>query len=317
MGYFLKDISTKYNLKSTRTQAWGMVNGFWFQFQVMAQVRRKTPMKIHTAVDCQNDDGKALIASTLKELVQNKKIAGFADKSGSIEITKNMPYGGFKTDDVEALLLYLAAIFANAGAVPVCYYCHESAGNSYAEHNGQALLMCWKCIEKFENEIHQSEEELKSVPNNYLRGILGALIGALLGVLLWVVFGYLGRIAAIAGMAIAFCAIKGYAIMKGKTTPRAVLIICGISLVMMVLAQFISYDVLICKAIIAEGDLVDYGKLIRHTFELPFMDSESTQSFIMNMLMGLLFLGAGSWRLIQSLHLQAKAPAGKIVRLEQ
>jgi hypothetical protein len=61
MGYFIKDIADKYGLKSTREQAWGTINGFWFQIQFKPSPQQKTQMFIHTAVRYPGDEGKALI----------------------------------------------------------------------------------------------------------------------------------------------------------------------------------------------------------------------------------------------------------------
>ena len=138
------------------------------------------------------------------------------------------------------------------------------------------------------------------LPNKYLRGFLGALLGALIGSIAWVAIGMLGYIAAIGGLAISFCAVKGYQILKGKTTGVSLVLILAASLAALALAEFATIDIAVYRDVVAQGYEVDTAKLIGETFQIPFYDSESTMQFLKDMAMGIIFMAIGGWSIFKS-----------------
>ena len=103
-----------------------------------------------------------------------------------------------------------------------------------------------------ENELRKiTEEKKKSLfveseddnlgENNYIQGAVGSLVGALLGSVIWFLIGMVGFYASIAGYAIAFCAFKGYQLMKGKLTRVAVVINIVAMLIAFLAINYLSY----------------------------------------------------------------------------
>lgn len=76
------------------------------------------------------------------------------------------------------------------------------------------------------------------VKQNIFLGIIGAFVGALLGSVLWIVIYRLGYVAAIAGIAIAWCACKGYAMLSKGKDMKAAIIPTIIALIVVTLAHF-------------------------------------------------------------------------------
>jgi len=62
---------------------------------------------------------------------------------------------------------------------------------------------------QMENLVTEDWEKKENLP----LGLIGAVIGILLGSVLWVLIGQIGFIAGIAGYAIVFCGMKGYALL--------------------------------------------------------------------------------------------------------
>jgi hypothetical protein len=315
MNRLLKDLSERYNLTTRNLQAWGTIDSYWFQISVPPNVSQ--PLKITAAVQLPDEAAANTIDSALAKLTPEIPAISFARSGGVVTVSRKMPYpyGKLKAQDVEAMLLRITVAFRQAGAAPACYHCNERSTDSYAMVNGEAVKLCSQCAMEMEHSIVQKTDEFKEVPNNYLKGTLGAILGALVGSIAWVVIGLLGYIAAIGGIAISFCAAKGYTLLKGKITKPAVLIICLVSVVVMVLAEFVSYDIAIYNEAINAGYSAGIGEVSQLTFNLILYESEVTGEFVKNCLLGLLFLALGSYSIIKPLFATAKAPAGKFERL--
>ena len=63
-------------------------------------------------------------------------------------------------------------------------------------------------------------------------GIVGALVGSLLGVACIVILSQLGYVAALSGVVMAVCTLKGYEIGSGKLSKRGIVISVILMLVM-------------------------------------------------------------------------------------
>ena len=93
-------------------------------------------------------------------------------------------------------------------------------------------------------------KEIKSVAlsgqdskENVLLGLIGAIIGVLLGSILWVIIGQVGFIAGIAGYAIVFCGMKGYAKLGGSLSKTGIVICIILSILPIVAAEMASLKV--------------------------------------------------------------------------
>lgn len=314
MNRLLKELSEQYNLSTRNLQGWGTVDGYWFQIAVPPNV--SLPLKITTAIQLPDEAAAGAVDASLAKLTQEIPAIRFDRKGGIVVVSRVMPfpYSKLKAQDVEAMLLRIAVAFRQAGATPACFRCNERSADGFAIVAGEAVKLCSQCMMEMEQSVVQQPEENTAVGNNYLRGTLGAVLGALAGSIAWVVIGLLGYVAAIGGIAISFCAAKGYALLKGKITKPAILIICVVSIVVMVFAEFISYDIAIYNEV-AKTYSVGFFQVSQFTFEYILQDSEASGEFMRNCLLGLLFLALGSYSIIKPLFAAAKTPAGKFERL--
>lgn len=83
-------------------------------------------------------------------------------------------------------------------------------------------------------------------PNVFL-GIVGSVVGALLGAVLWVVLYQFGIIVSVAGIAIIYCAYKGYSMLYKSKTMAGVVISIIISVLVLVAAHCLCWGLDIYK----------------------------------------------------------------------
>lgn len=309
---FMNDLAAKYSLEVRKGQAWGFIDGYWFQLEPPAY--GKALLRIRTAVRLPEGDAAGPVIEELAQIVNGNSITCNRE-NGSITLDWIQPPLGFKTDAVDGMLTRLVSVFRRAGAEPACFACNEAETGGFAVVNGSAMRLCSSCMANIEHEIEAENQAYQESKGNFGLGLLGALIGALVGSIAWVGIGLLGYLAAIGGFAISFCAIKGYQLMKGKITKLAIVLICLICLAVMVLAQFLTLDLQLYIELQKAGEQVAFGDVLAFMFELPFSDPELTSGFLGDCGLGLLFMGIGSFSVFKQLFTSAKAPGGKLERV--
>lgn len=122
---------------------------------------------------------------------------------------------------------------------------------------------------------------------NRFLGIVLAIVGALLGTIPWLIIGYYGWIASIAGFVIGFGAFKGYEIGYGKVDSFGKYLVVILILIIVPLAQYLNMIIVS----IAEG--VDYSYAM--TYGPEFFIS-NFGSFLPDILIGYLLAGLGNYQ---------------------
>lgn len=130
------------------------------------------------------------------------------------------------------------------------------------------------------------------VRTNPFLGVIGAIIGALLGAVLWVVLYQIGIIASIAGIAIVFCACKGYALLSKSTKLGGVIISIIISVIVLVAALFFSWGMDIYNELSVEYEIT----LLDAILSVPAIafTADFVVEFVKELLIGLILIGVGS-----------------------
>ena len=151
-----------------------------------------------------------------------------------------------------------------------------------------------KITEEKKNSLFTESDDDISGENNYIQGAVGSLVGALLGSVIWFLIGMVGFYASIAGYAIAFCAFKGYQLMKGKLTRVAVVINIVAMLVAFLAVNYLSYFYAIHKEV-PDLTLKGFGQVLPIIIREP----EVLREICLNLGLGLLFMLLGSYRTIK------------------
>lgn len=293
---------------------WGMHEGYWFG--IVQGLPRSNAFHIYTAARFPETADKAAISAALDTLSAAKAIKSYSILAHGYEIVIQPGFTGIQSRKVADAMHALTDAIRAQGGQPACFHCGSAEALSFAQLNDMPLSLCTDCQTRIEEAMSRQEGDHAQLPNNYARGILGALLGALLGGAIWVGIGLLGYIAAIAGTAISFFAVKGYTLLGGKLNRTAVVLICLICVAVFALAQFATSDALLIRDLINEGYEPNYGEIFKATFEIPFFDEDTTSAFIKDSLLGLVFMVLGSWGTLRAVGRQASKPAGSLVRLQ-
>ncbi len=92
-----------------------------------------------------------------------------------------------------------------------------------------------------------SGQEKKQKKENIVAGIVGALIGSLLGVLCIVILGQLGYVAALSGLVMAICTLKGYEMLGGKLSTKGIVISIVLMIVMTYVGNQLDWTIIVMR----------------------------------------------------------------------
>ncbi|MBQ7064722.1 MAG: hypothetical protein IJM90_07530 [Firmicutes bacterium] len=102
---------------------------------------------------------------------------------------------------------------------------------------GQFWLLSPDAYARLSETIVQKEAEENQKPENPIGGAVGAFLGALIGGGAIILFSRLGLVSALSGVAMGFCALKGYELLGGKLSTKGIIISAVIMLAMVYLAD--------------------------------------------------------------------------------
>lgn len=121
---------------------------------------------------------------------------------------------------MEPVLSYLMSNGYRTG----CGCCGDATGNLNCwSVNGELIHLCDGCVEEVGQALKDAQTATKARKSNFLAGLVGAVLGALIGCVAWVLIYQLGYIAAIAGLIMAVCAMKGYELLGGHLDRKGVI----------------------------------------------------------------------------------------------
>lgn len=121
---------------------------------------------------------------------------------------------------------------------------------------GVPSLLCDSCYQQQDSMKEQARQEMERKPENVLAGIVGALLGSVLGAACIVLLEQLGYVAALSGIVLAICTLKGYELLSGRLSTRGIVIACVLMLVMTYV-----------------GDRLDWAITVAKYFEVSFTDA--------------------------------------------
>lgn len=160
-------------------------------------------------------------------------------------------------DSMNSAVNALTSFLKSKGFVPCCVFCgqptEEGMGTVAFDVGGHYMHLCPDCAGRVRNNNELAKQQKQQKGENLVGGIVGALLGSVIGVLCIVVFGQMNFVAAISGVIMAVCTIKGYEILGGKLTKKGVVI----SVVMMVVMTYV-------------GNCFDWGILIARELDTDF-----------------------------------------------
>lgn len=116
-------------------------------------------------------------------------------------------------------------------------------------------------------------EEERTRKENIVAGVVGAFLGSLIGVVCTVVIGQLGYVAAISGLIMAVCALKGYELLGGTLSKKGVAVSAVLILAMTWFAHRLSWAVALAIALEQELTILESFRAIPYMLESGILES--------------------------------------------
>ena len=266
---------------------------------------------LRAAVDASDESKRLALESWLAEAKAAGRCSDWSDASGSL--TAILPASGLEWAGIGGFIDEFAARLSELGLADACWSCDAARETSPALTGPAAFWLCGECYDRIEAASNAAKDARRIDAGRVAVGLLGALAGGLAGSILWVLIGVAGFYASFAGFAIAWAAVKGYGLVKGKTNAAAPWIIGASILVSMLAAETVGLVIQIVRAGREEGlpiGILDGFRLL----PLFLRDAGVFGEAVKNLLLGLLFAGLGSWRIVRELAAAARTPVVEIRR---
>lgn len=195
------------------------------------------------------------------------------------------------------------------GFVGGCELCGAEKETEAVYVAGECLCLCDECYDRVSQNAAAYTANEKNKKENLAGGIVGALVGSLIGVASIVLLSQLGYVAALSGVIMAVCALKGYELLGGKLTKKGIII----SVVIMIIMTYV-------------GDRLDWGIMIARELEVdvfygyrlvPLLLSEEiidATNYVLNLVLVYAFLILGAIPTIRNAMRRDKV-AGTICKL--
>ena len=270
-----------------------------------------------------NDQGLAVMTLSLHKLGQEpdqsairqfvkgtRLVMGFSVRRSRVELTLNVRFGN--PNQVEKLAEAVAAVveFLHAsGYDNCCQNCGSAVETDPCIMTGVPSLLCDSCYQQLGHLQEQNQQAELGKTENVVAGTVGALLGSLLGVACIVLLGQLGYVAAVSGIVMAICTMKGYELLGGKLTKKGVIISGVIMIVMTYVGDRVDWAIMIAREL--ETD-VFYGYRL-----LPLLLSEEVidmTSYVLELVLLYALLLVGAIPTIQNAMRKDKV-AGTICKL--
>ncbi len=144
---------------------------------------------------------------------------------------------------VAALLEQAPVFLAEVSAPDTCPFCGEPIGEEvrYFGVNGGKFAAHERCFDAYCDEVAQKEGEEKAKPDNTARGIVGAIIGSLVGCLVWGALYFIGYLAVVAAILVAFGAAFAWDKLGGKNNKIKIISVWVVTLVMITVTMLVVY----------------------------------------------------------------------------
>lgn len=189
--------------------------------------------------------GGALTKDEVRTLRRAAKPIARAVQTGRVVTVtlKNPMSPGRFVQNVPAAVEALEAFLHERGFFNVCRACGKPGPTVACVVSGAPMQMCAGCFAQAEQSstIEQARQAQKK--DNVAAGAVGALAGSLAGVLCIVILSRLGYVAALSGIIMAVCALKGYELLGGKLTKKGIAISVLIMIVMTYLGDRIDWAI--------------------------------------------------------------------------
>ena len=154
-------------------------------------------------------------------------------------------------ENIRTALGFVTAILQQSGYIGCCQRCGQTLPTEVCSVGGSKAILCQSCFQAVKNESFQRQQIQAAKKENVVGGVVGALLGSLIGAAAIILISRLGFVAAVSGLIMGVCTLKGYEMLGGKLTKKGVVISVIIMLLMVYVADRFDW------AIMASSELGD------------------------------------------------------------
>lgn len=225
------------------------------------------PYILTVALGAKSPMGMLDKAQTKQFVKENKDVASLSQDGNMVKmVLKNIAKQSALSEGLGNSIGALTSYLRSKGFEPCCQFCGQLVGTAGYEVSGSFMHLCPDCAGRLRQDMTLSAKQKQQKSENVIGGIVGALLGSLIGILCIVFFGQLDRVAAVSGVIMAVCTIKGYELLGGKFTKKGVVI----SIIVMVAMTYVGNALTWVVAIVREIG-ADFFTVVQY---LPMMLEE-------------------------------------------
>ena len=141
----------------------------------------------------------------------------------------------------------LSAFLREHGFYNACQSCGRPGMADACIVGGDVMHLCPACYAQAQQGKALQQQCLENTKENVAAGAVGALLGSLVGVACIVLLSQLGYVAALSGLLMAVCALKGYELLGGKLTKVGAAVTLALMLVMTFAGDQIDWAIVISR----------------------------------------------------------------------
>lgn len=208
-------------------------------------------------------------------------------------------------EHLELRLNSLFSLLQNGGYVPCCQVCNEQVKTAGHTVGNAYMHLCSECGAKMRQDATLASQQKEQKKENFVGGIVGALLGSVLGILCIIFFSQLGRIAAVSGVVMAVCTLKGYEMLGGKLTKKGIVISVVMMLVMTYIGDRLDWAIMIVREVGAEWG-IDFATAFQIVPDLLAEDLIDSGTYWYNIVVLYLFTIGGAIPTISSIMKERK-----------
>lgn len=246
------------------------------------------------------------------EITQFRKsvasVSGLTQKDSLITVVNKSQKNQSKLcSDLGCTIDALTTFLRERSFVPCCQTCGATTQTVGFMLESARLHLCADCAArtKAENEVKAQQRQQKNV--NIVGGIIGAVLGSLIGVACIVLLGMLGYVAAVSGIVMAFCTLKGFDKLGGKLTAVGIVISCVIMIGMTYFGNRLDWGIEIYKGM---KEYYDYNMSVLDAFRaVPMLveEADAMGDYIASFAQQMLFVVVGAVPTIISISREQKS----------
>ncbi|WP_207941795.1 hypothetical protein DOK78_002687 [Enterococcus sp. DIV2402] len=225
----LEKIATQLELsldKPTST-IYGVMNGYKFCLIPFNETYRFT-LKFSLKQENELPD-----ANLLKEIVAESKSIVECQVQGHqvFYVLKTGMTANKSAEKLQEVLPLITQFLASNYFQNCCQNCGAEGEDVY-NVAGTPVICCETCFKEYSEAVNANEQAKNQKKENIVAGLVGAFLGSVLGVIAIIVLGQLGYVAALSGIVLAICSLKGYELLGGKLSKQGII---GSSIIMIIM----------------------------------------------------------------------------------